>query len=203
MGFHRDAGFAALSTGAATQVAALAWQVHDAAMRDDVLSGAHDLLHCQQGVLTRGQALDAGLTDKAIAVTVLDLIAVSPSLDEAVSLILRASAGRRTTPERILTALAHRAKMPRRTALLLALGAAKDGAQSLLEFRYITGSSARMGCQQATGSTTCAGAGRTSTRTSATTTTPSWSSSMGARRTRSGSAGRTSGGTTPARQPAT
>jgi hypothetical protein len=207
-------------------------------MRDDVLSDARELLRCQHGVLARAQALDAGLTDRAIAVrlrngrwqrlhtgvyatfsgepprnallwaavlragreaalshqtaaelyglltvpapvihvtvpsgssvarphgvvvhysgrlgqsrhpvltpprtriedTVLDLIEVSPSLDEAISLVLRASASRRTTPERILTALAHRAKMPRRTALLQALGAAKDGAQSLLEFRYI------------------------------------------------------------------
>lgn len=207
-------------------------------MRDDVLTGARDLLRCQHGVLTRGQALDAGLTDKAIAVrlrsgrwqrlhtgvyatysgepprnaqlwaavlraghgaalshqtaaelygllaapvpvihvtvpggrritrppgivvhrserldqsrhpvltpprtriedTVLDLIEASPSLDEAVSLVLRASASRRTTPDRILTAMQRHPKMPRRAALIQALDAAKDGAQSLLEFRYI------------------------------------------------------------------
>ena len=208
-------------------------------MDQDALTRARDLLHCQRGVLTRAQALDAGLTDKAIAVrlhngrwqrlytgvyatfsgepprdaqlwaavlragpaaalshhtaaelygllatpapmihvtvpsgspvtrpggvvvhysrrlgqsrhpmltpprtriedTVLDLIEVSPSLDEAVSLVLRASASRRTKPERILAAMQRRARMPRRTALLQALGAAEDGAHSLLEFRYIT-----------------------------------------------------------------
>ena len=205
---------------------------------DDVLTGARDLLRGQRGVLTRAQALDAGLTGKAIEVklrsgrwqrlqtgvyatfsgepprdswlwavlragpgaalshqtaaelyglltvpapvihvtvpgsrrirrppgmvvhysgrlgrsrhpmltpprtriedTVLDLIEVSPSLDDAVSLVLRASASRRTKPERILAAMQRRARMPRRTALLQALGAAEDGAHSLLEFRYIT-----------------------------------------------------------------
>jgi hypothetical protein len=207
-------------------------------MQEDVLAGARELLRHQHGVLTRAQALDAGLTDKAIAVrlrsarwqrlhtgvyaafsgeppryaqlwaavlragpqaalshqtaaelygllpapapvihvtvpsgsqvtrpdgvrvhysgrldqarhpvltpprtriedSVLDLIEASGSMDEAVSLILRASASRRTTPERILAALQRRPKMPRRAALLQALGAAKDGAQSLLEFRYV------------------------------------------------------------------
>jgi len=208
-------------------------------MADHGLAGARELLRCQRGVLTRAQARDAGLTDKAIAVrlhsgrwqrlhtavyatfsgepsrdcwlwaavlragpgaalshqtaaelyglltnpapvihvtvpggrrinrppgivvhysgrlgqsrhpvltpprtriedTVLDLVEVSPSRDEAVSLILRASASRRTTPERILAAMQRRAKMPRRAVLLQALGAAKDGAHSLLEFRYVT-----------------------------------------------------------------
>src|SRR5215469_9421007 len=208
-------------------------------MDQDALTRARDLLHCQRGVLTRAQALDAGLTDKAIAVrlrngrwqrlhtgvyatfsgepprdaqlwaavlragpasalshhtaaelygllatpapmihvtvpsgspvtrpsgvvvhysgrlgqsrhpmltpprtriedTVLDLIAISPSLDEAVSLVLRASASRRTQPERILAAMQRRARMPRRAALLQALDAAGDGSNSLLEFRYIT-----------------------------------------------------------------
>jgi hypothetical protein len=207
-------------------------------MRDDVLTGARDLLHCQHGVLTRAQALDAGLTDKAITVrlrsgrwqrlhtgvyatfsgepprnaqlwaavlragrravlshdtaaelyglltvpapvihvtvpsgspvarprgvavhysgrldqsrhpaltpprtriedTVLDLVETCPSMDEAVSLILRASASRRTKPERILATLERRPRMPRRAVLLQALGAAADGSQSLLEFRYI------------------------------------------------------------------
>ena len=225
-------------------MAALAWRVHDALMYD-VLTGARDLLRSQHGVLTRAQALDAGLTDKAIEVklrsgrwqrlhtgvyatfsgepprdsqlwaavlragpgavlshqtaaalygltvpayrftapepmihvtvpidrritrpsgvmvhyserlhqtrhpvltpprtriedSVLDLIEICGSMDEAVSLILRASASRRTKPERILAAMQRRARMPRRAALLQALGAAEDGAQSLLEFRYIS-----------------------------------------------------------------
>jgi hypothetical protein len=37
-------------------------------MRNDVLAGARELLGCQRGVLSRAQALDVGLTDKAIAV---------------------------------------------------------------------------------------------------------------------------------------
>jgi Transcriptional regulator, AbiEi antitoxin len=207
-------------------------------MEDDVLDGARELLRRQHGVLTRTQALDAGLTGKAIAVrlrsgrwqrlqtgvyatfsgeppryaqlwaavlragcgaalshqtaaelydlvavpapvihvtvpggrrinrpvgivvhhsgrldqsrhpvltppririedTVLDLIEISPSLDEAVSLILRAGASRRTTPDRILVALERRAKMPHRAGLVQALDASSDGAHSLLEFRYV------------------------------------------------------------------
>jgi very-short-patch-repair endonuclease len=214
-------------------------------MRDETLRSAQGLLRCQGGVLTRAQALDAGLTDRAIAVrlhsgrwqrlhtgvyatfsgepprdsrlwaavlragpgaalshqtaaelygltvpgnrltvptpmihvtvpsgspvtrpvgtvvrysgrldqtrhpvltpprtriedSVLDLIEICGSMDEAVSLILRANASRRTTPERILAAMLRRPRMPRRTALLQALGAAEEGAHSLLEFRYIT-----------------------------------------------------------------
>ena len=219
-------------------MAAVARHVHDAPMRDDVLASAGELLRHQRGVLTRAQALDAGLTDKAIAVrlqngrwqrlhtgvyatfsgepprkaqlwaavlragggaalshqtaaelhglltapasmihvtvpggrriarppgivvhrsgrldqsrhpvlapprtriedTVLDMIEVSPSMDEAVGLILRASASRRTTPAQILAAMQRRPRMPRRAVLLQALGAAADGSQSLLEFRYI------------------------------------------------------------------
>lgn len=213
-------------------------------MRDELLTGAQGLLRYQGDVLTRAQALDAGLTDRAIAVrlrtgrwqrlhtgvyatfsgepprqsrlwaavlragpgaalshqtaaelygltgpahvltvpapiihvtvpsgspvtrpagtvvhysgrldqtrhpvltpprtriedTVLDLIESCGSMDEAVSLILRASASRRTRPDRILAAMQRRPKMPRRAGLLQALGAAKDGAHSLLEFRYI------------------------------------------------------------------
>jgi hypothetical protein len=71
--------------------------------------------------------------------SVLDLIESCGSMDEAVSLILRASASRRTTPDRILAALQRRARVPRRAGLLQALGAAKDGAHSLLEFRYVNG----------------------------------------------------------------
>jgi hypothetical protein len=209
-------------------------------MRNDHLAGARELLRHQQGVLSRAQALDTGLTDKAIAArlrsgrwqrlytgvyatfsgepprnarlwaavlragagaalshqtaaelyglltaaapmihvtvpigrrisrprdvvvhysgrldqsrhpalrpprtriedSVLDLAETCASMDDVVSLILRASASRRTTPEKILSALEHRARMPRRASLLLALGAAADGAQSILEFRYVHG----------------------------------------------------------------
>jgi len=49
-------------------VACLAVAGHDAPMRDEILRSAHSLLRCQRGVLTRAQAIDAGLTDGAIAV---------------------------------------------------------------------------------------------------------------------------------------
>jgi hypothetical protein len=207
-------------------------------MRHDDLAGAHDLLRRQQGVITRGQALDSGLTGKAITVrlrsgrwqrlhtgvyatfsgvpsrdaqlwaavlragpgaalshqtaaelygllpvpapmihvtvpsgkpvtrppgialhysgrldqarhpaltpprtriedTVLDLVNISASMDEVASLILRACASRRTTPDRLLAAVNSRAKIRSRAVLLHALGAAADGIHSLLEFRYV------------------------------------------------------------------
>jgi hypothetical protein len=144
-------------------------------MEHDVREALRD----QNGVLTRVQALDAGLTDKAIAVrlrsgrwqrlhtgvyatfsgkppreawlwaavltpprtrvedSVLDLVETCASTDEAFSLILKASASRRTTPELILAALQRRPRMPRRAGLVRALGAAADGVHSLLEFRYV------------------------------------------------------------------
>jgi very-short-patch-repair endonuclease len=207
-------------------------------MADVGVAGARDMLRLQRGVLTRAQALDAGLTDKAIAVmlrsgrwqrlhtgvyatfsgepprdaklwaavlragpaaalshqtaaelyglltvpapmihvtvpsgsqitrphgvvvhysgrlersrhpvltpprtrvedSVLDMIETCTPMDEAVSLILRATASRRTTPDRILAALGQRPKMRCRAGLLQALGAAADGVHSLLEFRYV------------------------------------------------------------------
>lgn len=207
-------------------------------MENDVMAGAREVLGHQNGVLTRGQALDAGLTDKAITArlrsgrwqrlhtgvyatfsgkpprdawlwaavlragpgaalshqtaaelyglitapapmihvtvpagrriarprgvvihhsgrlgqsrhpvltpprtriedSVLDLAEICASTDEAFSLILKASASRRTTPELILAALQRRLRMPRRAGLIQALGAAADGTHSLLEFRYV------------------------------------------------------------------
>lgn len=69
--------------------------------------------------------------------SVLDLAEISPGADEAASLILRAVASRRTTPDRLLEAMRRRPKMRGRDGLLQALGAAADGAHSLLEYRYI------------------------------------------------------------------
>jgi hypothetical protein len=101
---------------------------------------------------------------------VLDLAEICASMDEVVSLILRASASRRTTPDRIRAALDRRARMPRRAGLLQALGAAADGVHSLLEFRYSTGLSGHLACPGHAGRIRSAGAGETSTRISAMTT---------------------------------
>ena len=70
--------------------------------------------------------------------SVLDLFESARGVEEAVGLILRASASRRTTPDRILASLRQRPKFKWRPALLQALGAAAAGAHSLLEFRYFT-----------------------------------------------------------------
>jgi hypothetical protein len=114
-----------------------------------------------------GQARHPVLTPPRTRIedSVLDLIEASDSMDEAVSLILRASASRRTTPDRILAALQRRPRMPRRSALLHALGAAKDGAQSLLEFGYVNRVERAHGCPPDASRITFAGAGAVSTRT--------------------------------------
>jgi hypothetical protein len=65
------------------------------------------------------------------------MIDICAGMDEAVSLILRASASRRTTPGLLLAAVCRRPKVRWRAGLLHALGAAADGVQSLLEFRYV------------------------------------------------------------------
>lgn len=69
--------------------------------------------------------------------TVLDLTQACGGMDEAVSLILRAGASRRTTPGLLLAALRRRPRVRWRAPLVHALRAAADGVQSLLEFRYV------------------------------------------------------------------
>jgi hypothetical protein len=69
--------------------------------------------------------------------TVLDLAGGAASLDEALGWIFRACGSRRTTAERIASALARRARMRWRTELTAALGLGADGVHSLLEFRYV------------------------------------------------------------------
>lgn len=69
--------------------------------------------------------------------TVLDLIKVSRSFDEAYDWICRAIGRRRTTAERLGTALAKRARFPRRHEIELALGNADDGILSWLESQYV------------------------------------------------------------------
>ncbi|HEV2377738.1 MAG TPA: type IV toxin-antitoxin system AbiEi family antitoxin domain-containing protein [Streptosporangiaceae bacterium] len=69
--------------------------------------------------------------------TVLDLAETLTSPDEVISLILRASASRRTTPKRLQAAMDRRNRMRWRADLGHALSVSSQGAHSLLEFRYL------------------------------------------------------------------
>lgn len=69
--------------------------------------------------------------------TVLDLIQVAPSFDDAYAWICRAIGRRRTTADRIRQAIDGRKKMRWRRELMLALGDADHGALSVLEYRYV------------------------------------------------------------------
>lgn len=69
--------------------------------------------------------------------TVLDLIQVARTFDDAYAWICRAIGRRRTTAERIRQAMDARKKMRWRREIGLALGDARDGALSVLEYRYM------------------------------------------------------------------
>jgi hypothetical protein len=69
--------------------------------------------------------------------TVLDLIQVAGSFDDAYEWICRAIGRRRTTADRIALAMAARKKMRWRREIALALGDAEGGALSVLEYRYV------------------------------------------------------------------
>ena len=70
--------------------------------------------------------------------TVLDLIQIAPTFDDAYAWICRAVGRRRTTVDRIRQAMEARKKMRWRRELLVALGRdAGEGALSLLEYRYV------------------------------------------------------------------
>jgi hypothetical protein len=71
--------------------------------------------------------------------TVLDLIDCARNFDEAYDWICRAVGRRRTTAERIRAALEARPRIRWRQEAELALGYAKGGALSVLEFRYAWG----------------------------------------------------------------
>jgi hypothetical protein len=71
--------------------------------------------------------------------TVLDLIKIAGSFDEAYDWICRAVGRRRTTTERIRAALAARERFPWRRDIELALGYADEGILSWLELRYVRG----------------------------------------------------------------
>jgi hypothetical protein len=69
--------------------------------------------------------------------TVLDLIEIAPSFDDAYMWISRAIGRRRTTAARIRQAMAARKKMRWRREISVALGDAAGGALSVLEYRYV------------------------------------------------------------------
>jgi hypothetical protein len=69
--------------------------------------------------------------------TVLDLMQIAPSFDDAYAWICRAIGRRRTTADRIAYAMAARKKMRWRRDIAIALGDAADGALSVLEYRYV------------------------------------------------------------------
>jgi hypothetical protein len=69
--------------------------------------------------------------------TVLDLIQVAPTFEEAYAWICRAIGRRRTTADRIRQTMESRKKMRWRRELLGALDDADEGALSLLEYRYV------------------------------------------------------------------
>jgi hypothetical protein len=69
--------------------------------------------------------------------TVLDLAEAEHTADGAISWILNACGSRRTLPDRLLAAMDARPRMRRRKILLVALGDARIGIQSILERGYL------------------------------------------------------------------
>jgi hypothetical protein len=72
-----------------------------------------------------------------IAETVLDMGQAAGTLDRALGWVFLACGSRRTTAGRIAAAMALRPRMRWRADLAMALDVARDGAHSLLEFRYM------------------------------------------------------------------
>lgn len=69
--------------------------------------------------------------------TVLDLVQIAPTFDDAYAWICRAIGRRRTTADRIRLAMAARKKMRWRGEIAVALGDAEGGVLSVLEYRYV------------------------------------------------------------------
>ena len=82
--------------------------------------------------------------------TVLDLIDCARSFDEAYDWICRAIGRRRTTAMHIRATLEGRPRIQWRQDVELALGYARDGALSVLEFRYVRGVESAHGLPVAT-----------------------------------------------------
>jgi hypothetical protein len=70
---------------------------------------------------------------------VLDLAASAATVDDALAWILRACAGRHTTPVRLAATMCQRRRMRWRAELSTALDEAAAGVHSLLEHRYLNG----------------------------------------------------------------
>jgi hypothetical protein len=77
--------------------------------------------------------------------TVLDLVASSETVDDALGWVFRACAGRHTTPVRLSTAMCLRRRLRWRAEVSRALGEAAAGVHSLLEHRYLNGVERRHG----------------------------------------------------------
>jgi very-short-patch-repair endonuclease len=94
------------------------------------------LIHRSDAVLrTRHPAMLPPCT--RVEDTVLDLIQIVSTFDDAYTWICRAIGRRRTTADRIGQAMDARRKMRWRQEIALALGDAEDGALSVLEYRYV------------------------------------------------------------------
>jgi hypothetical protein len=100
----------------------------------DAISGM--VIHRSDAILrTRHPAMLPPCT--RVEDTVLDLIQVASTFDDAYGWICRAIGRRRTTADRIRLAMDARKKMRWRRELTIALGDAGEGALSLLEYRYV------------------------------------------------------------------
>ncbi len=94
------------------------------------------LIHRSDAILrTRHPAMRPPCT--RVEDTVLDLIQIASTFDDAYAWICRAIGRRRTTAERIRQAMDARKKMRWRREIAVALGDARDGALSVLEYRYV------------------------------------------------------------------
>ena len=134
--------------------------------------------------------------------TVLDLIEVSPTFEDAYAWIARAIGRRRTTAERIRLAMAARKKIRWRREIAAALGDAEGGALSVLEYRYVHRVERPHGLPAARRQARISqGTGKVISTTS-TRHSGYASSSTGPRRTRPTSNGATSVATTPMRSAA-
>ena len=131
--------------------------------------------------------------------TVLDLIQVAPTFDDAYAWICRAIGRRRTTAERIRQAMDARKKMRWRRELTLALGDAGDGVLSVLEYRYVHRVERPHGLPAARRQVRIRQRTGTSTWTTSTRNTECARNSTGPRRIRLTSSGVTNAATTPTR----
>jgi Protein of unknown function (DUF559) len=93
-------------------------------------------IHYSQRVdLARHPALEPPRT--RLEETVLDLAEAEANATGAISWMLTACASRRTTPDRLLRAMEARPRVRRRKVLLVALGDARLGVESILERGYL------------------------------------------------------------------